>query len=131
MKRTRFKVMAVTAAMTFATSLGMTSATATPASAAGCILNTFFMGEMSTGRVNPMIVVGPYGYAYTSGCTAVSVTVTATPADVGGPARLVTPGSCAYPEPAGPVLGPNEAYCGPLGGYGSFAFTSSTIRTSP
>lgn len=96
---------------------------ASPALAASCYVNHMSLIAATTGYVNDAYIIGPYTFAGSVNCAALSVAITVTPATVGGIPRVATPGGCSYPEPGLVVLGPNEAYCGPTGGYGSIALS--------
>jgi len=113
-------------ATVLAAATGFTVSGASPAFAAGCYVNHMALIAATTGYVNSAYIIGPYAFAESMSCSALSVTITVTPATVGGIPRVATPGGCTYPEPGVPVLGPNEAYCGPTGGYGSVALAATS-----
>lgn len=91
-----------------------------PAFAANCSVHKMFVAADTDGYAAGVYIIAPYAWADSLGCAATSISITIQPAVVGGIPRVATPATCTYPEPA-PVSDPNEAYCGPAGGYGSFA----------
>jgi hypothetical protein len=115
----------LTAATLGVGSLGVVVGSAPPALAAPCYVKYMRGSAATTGYAVGAYIIAPTASASSAGCAATAVSVVITPAVVGGIPRVATPATCSYPEPE-PVPGPDEAYCGAVGGFGSVALGATS-----